>query len=46
MSDLSARIEQKIQAHLEAAIDTDLDIHELERLEKRITTIRKLAAPE
>lgn len=46
MAELNARIEQKIQAHLEAAIDSDLDHQELERLEKRITTIRKLAAPE
>ena len=44
MAELSARIEQKIQAHLEAAIETDLSPEELERLEKRVTTIRKLAS--
>lgn len=46
MAEINARLEQKIQTKLEEAIDQDLDAQELERLEHKITTIRKLAASE
>ena len=36
------RIEQKIEDYLESIIDKDLDPEEVQRIETRITTVRKL----
>jgi hypothetical protein len=36
------RIEQKIEDFLESIIDKDLDREEIDRVEARISTIRKL----
>jgi Na+/phosphate symporter len=36
------RIEQKIEDYLESIVDKDLDREEIDRVEARISTIRKL----
>jgi Na+/phosphate symporter len=36
------RIEQKIEDYLESIIDKDLDREEIDRIEARISTVRKL----
>jgi Na+/phosphate symporter len=36
------RIEKKIEDYLESIIDQDLDPEEVQRIETRITTVRKL----
>jgi hypothetical protein len=36
------RIEQKIEDFLESIIDKDLDREEIDRIEARISTVRKL----
>jgi hypothetical protein len=38
----SERIEEKIETYLESIIDKDMDTEEIERVEARISTIRKL----
>jgi Na+/phosphate symporter len=36
------RIEQKIEDYLESIVDKDMDQEEIQRVETRISTIRKL----
>ena len=36
------RIEEKIENYLESIIDKDLDKEEIDRIEARISTVRKL----